>query len=298
MLLFAVPSFVLIKTGAIKESGIKPFSKLLLYVCSPCLSFYSFSRAEYTPELNRMVVIAFIGIMAVSFLFLGATHFLLRKKFADVRWRIFTLSLVSGNVGFFGIPLLEWLFPDYTGILLFAEVMSLSLNLVGWTYGLYIITLDKKFIKPGSILTIPNFWSTLIIYPLFIFGVSLPEAISDVLVQTGRMSTPLCMIILGMRLAQVPIREMITDWRALAASVLKMTVFPLAVLAVSFVLPVDMYVKAALLTLACCPCASIVLNFAEIMGTGQKSAADTLLISTLISVAIMPVMIAAFCPVP
>ena len=296
MILFAVPGFILIKTRALNESAIKPFSKLLLYVCSPCLSFYSFSKAEYSPELNRMVVISFIGMLILSFAFLAATHLLLKKRFSDVRWRIFTVSLVCGNVGFFGIPLLEGLLPDHPDVLLFAEVMTLVLNFVAWTYGLFIITLDKKFIKPLSILAIPNFWAVIIVYPMFLSGVSLPAEISDIIVQIGKMSTPLCMIILGMRLANVPVREMVTDWRALVGSVLKMTAFPLAALAVTLILPVDGYVRAALFILACCPCASTVLNLSEIHGTGQKSAANTLLISTIISIVIMPLMAAAFCP--
>ena len=59
MLAYAVPGFIFIKIKAIKPESISAFAKLLAYVCGPCLAFYSFSRAEYSPQLNKMILIAF-----------------------------------------------------------------------------------------------------------------------------------------------------------------------------------------------------------------------------------------------
>ena len=43
--------------------------------------------------------------------------------------------------------------------------------------------------------------------------------------------------------------------------------------------------------LTCCPVASVVLNFAELLGEGQEDAADMLLLGTILSVVTMPVML-------
>ena len=45
MLIFAVPGFLFIKTKLLDETSIPNFAKLLLYVCQPCLSLYSFNQA-------------------------------------------------------------------------------------------------------------------------------------------------------------------------------------------------------------------------------------------------------------
>ena len=296
MLAYAVPGFIFIKIKAIKPESISAFAKLLAYVCGPCLAFYSFSRAEYSPQLNKMILIAFAAALGITFCVMGAAHLLLRKKYADIRWRIFTVALVCGNVGFFGIPLLEQLLPDYPNAFVFSEVMSLSMNLAAWTYGLYIISLDKKYIRIHKIFTVPHFIALSIAYPMFLLGWSFPAPVTDAIVQMGRMSTPLCMIILGMRLATVPFRELIGDWRALTSALLKMTLYPLIYLGVTALLPLDPYVRAALFALACCPCASMILNLSEIRGMGQKSAANTVLIATLICVLVIPVMITLFFP--
>lgn len=43
--------------------------------------------------------------------------------------------------------------------------------------------------------------------------------------------------------------------------------------------------------LACCPVASVVLNFSELLGEGQEDAADMLLLGTLLSILTMPIML-------
>ena len=55
-------------------------------------------------------------------------------------------------------------------------------------------------------------------------------------------------------------------------------------------LPVDSGLKVVLYIICCCPVASIVLNFSEILGEGQKEAASTVLLSTILSILTLPIM--------
>ena len=120
--------------------------------------------------------------------------------------------------------------------------------------------------------------------------------VSEAIQLLGRMSTPLCMIILGMRLATVEFKTLITDWRSILASGAKMILFPLFALAVMLLLPVEPYVKASIFLLACCPCASMIQSLSELIGQGQKQAANTVLIATLLCVITIPVMSEVFLP--
>ncbi len=296
LLAYAVPGFLFIKTKALKQEAIPAFAKLLLYVCSPCLALYSFSKAEYSPELNGMIWICF---GATLFLLLAVILFfrlVLARKFDDVRWRVFTVATTLGNVGFFGIPLLEYFLPDYPMAAVFSQIFSLTMNLVAWTLGMFIISGDKKYVRPMKILTVPLFLSMLISYPMFLFGWSFPAEILEMIALLGRMSTPLCMIILGMRLATVRLKVLFTDWRAILAAAAKMIVFPLFALVVMWLLPVEPYVRASIFLLACCPCATMIQSLSELIGQGQKQAANTVLIGTLLCVITIPVMSHLFLP--
>ena len=104
------------------------------------------------------------------------------------------------------------------------------------------------------------------------------------------------MIILGMRLATVKVKALVTDWRALLASVTKMIAFPIFTFFIMLLLPIDPYVRASIFLLACCPCASMIQSLSELIGQGQKQAANTVLISTILCVVTIPIMSELFLP--
>ena len=76
----------------------------------------------------------------------------------------------------------------------------------------------------------------------------------------------------------------------------KMVIFPLITLGVMLLLPVEPYVRAAVFLLACCPCASMIQSLSELIGQGQKQAANTVLISTLLCIVTIPILSEIFLP--
>ena len=55
-------------------------------------------------------------------------------------------------------------------------------------------------------------------------------------------------------------------------------------------LPIALPLKQTLYIIAAAPAASVVLNYAELLGEGQKEAASTVLLSTALSVITLPIM--------
>jgi predicted permease len=104
------------------------------------------------------------------------------------------------------------------------------------------------------------------------------------------MSTPLCMIILGIRLAAMDFRTLFTTPLAWLISAGKLLVFPLFCWALTLPFPLDPVFRGSVLILAATPCASILLNLAEIHHNGQELAANCALLSTLLSVLTIPLL--------
>ena len=50
LLLQAAPGFVFVKKKMLGEDSAAAFSKVLLYLCQPCLAVYTFSSAEFSAE--------------------------------------------------------------------------------------------------------------------------------------------------------------------------------------------------------------------------------------------------------
>lgn len=291
LLLYAVPGFLLVKSKLTDATAIPAFAKVLLYVCQPCLTFYSFDKADFSYELLWGLGIFFIISLISQFGLLMLFYYLFRKKSKEnVNFRIMNMALVLGNCGFFGIPVVEKLFPERADAAVYCLVFTLAMNLLCWTMVLYIVTRDKKYIKAKQLLVNPATISFIVGLVLFMLSVKLPGILSEAVSLGGKISTPLCMTILGMRLATADFRTVFLMPLQYLVVVLKQTVIPLIIFGLVSFLPVDEFIKELSFILFCCPVASNVLNFAEIGGKGQKEASGCVLLGTMLSIATMPLM--------
>ena len=328
----AIPGSILVKAKVIKPHAISYFSAVLLYASQPFLSIRSFLQADYTPELAVNLGIVFLFSLLAQGLLFGVLWAILARRFddpADSRrlleegflaphaaikdeglaamasrcakgraCRVFVLAATFGNVGFFGVPVLQMLFPLAPETIAYSAVFIVSMNLMCWTLGSYLLTGGKKYISLKKAILNPQMIALIIALPLFFTGVTsddLPDAVNKVISFLADMTAPLCMIILGMRFAVAPVRELFTDIKVYISVFIKVLVFPLAVYLV--LLPfksMDEMMKISLVILSGMPSASINLNLAELYGADQKTAANNILLSTLLSILTIPLLMLLF----
>lgn len=290
MLLYAVPGFLSVKCRAVKPEAIPAFAFLLMYVCQPCLTVYSLDQADYTGSLF-LQMLGFFGVsFALQALVMLGCFLAFRKKSDDVRYRICTVAGAFGNCAFMGVPILEAVFPDRPEAVLFSVSFLIGMNLLGWTVGSAAITRDRKYISLKKAIVNPATLGLAVALPLFLTGTKLPAELATAVTLLGRMTTPLCMIIMGMRLATVRLRSLFCSPLQYVTVAFKQLIFPLLGLAAVWFLPFDHYVKQTMFILCCTPVASVVLNFAELLGEGQETAANVVLLGTVGSVVTIPVM--------
>lgn len=288
---YAVPGFIMTKTGYIKGEHIASFSKVLMYICSPCLAASTIFRADLGTESLINIGLFALDITIVFLAMMAGYFFIMKKKSTDeVRYRVGNVACCFSNCAFFGVPVIENLFPDRPHLVVYTAVFSLLMNMAGWTVGSALITRDTKYIKPMNIILNPVLFG-------FIFGVlvnlapfELPVRIADMVNLLGKMTTPMCMLILGMRLGTSRIRDVFSSVFGYAVVCVNQFVFPLLAYGVALLLPGDVYMKYTVLILCSCPVASVVLNFSELVGAGQKEAANMVLLGTLSSIITMPIM--------
>ncbi|MDE7336876.1 MAG: AEC family transporter, partial [Clostridia bacterium] len=103
-------------------------------------------------------------------------------------------------------------------------------------------------------------------------------------------TTPLCMLVMGMRLATIKFKSLFTNWMQYFAVVINQLIFPLFVLAILTLLRVDAELKSCMFIMCACPVAAVVQNYAEILGEGQDIAANMVLLGTMTSIATLPLM--------
>lgn len=286
-----LPGFFLTKANVLKEEHIKGFAVFLLYVCSPALSIYSFQQAECNMEnlINIGILLLVTTFMQVLIMGIG---FLINIKTykIDGASRVATVAAAFGNVGFFGVPILQALLPDHPEAMVYSAVMSVMMNLIGWTLGMFMMSGDRKHVSVKNFLINPTTLCLLIALPLFFTNTSFPKPVMNFVEFFSKMSTPTAMTVLGMRLAFVKFRDLM-DYRQVVAIFLKLIALPLITFGIMYALPVDETLKISTYILSCMPPAAITLNFAELSNTSPKTAANIVVVGSLLVAITLPVLL-------
>lgn len=290
MLLYAFPGYVLVKKKMIVREAIPAFAKVLVYVCSPCLTVYTFQKVKFSWEAVKEMGSFFLITLFLQGAMMALFYFIFRKKSADIRYRVCAVGICSSNCSFMGIPLLETLLPGYSAAAMMSTMFFLTMNVLGWTATCAIIAGDIRYMKLKNIILNPAMLALFVALPLFALDIQLPAQLGDMVTLLGRMSTPMAMLIMGMRLATVPWKPLLTDKLQYLTAAVKLFIIPLMVLAFTKLLPFSLEFRQTLYIMCCCPVASGVLNFAELIGQGQDTSANIILLSTAMSVITIPIM--------
>jgi len=291
-LLYIVPGYLLCKTKKGAADHLPTLSAVLVYVCSPCMIVSSFLSLEYSSENLMNMALFFLISFLLQVAFMGLVYFIFRKKMKDAKYRILTIASVMGNVGFFGQPILLALLPGQPEVMCYSAVFLISFNILVFSMGVFCLTGEKKYISLKSAIVNPAILGFFVGFPLFLMNGStfLPKELMDCVGLLGKTTTPLCMIILGIRLASVPFKPLFTRPFIYLICLLKLLLFPLFCYACIYFLPLSEAFKHSILILASVPCATVILGLAEIHHKEMELSANTVLVSTLLCFITLPIM--------
>lgn len=291
-LLYLFPGYLLCKFRKVRAEHLSSVSVILLYVCGPGMFLNALTALDYSPELlKRMGLFLFFSLLGETALML-LVLLLLGKKKKEFGMRMLSIASVMGNVGFFGMPVVRAAFPAAPEAAVYSCVFNTSLNILAWTVGVYTLTGEKRYISLRAAFLNPTILSVAAGLILYLLRAKnwLPGLLQDGFRTVGAMSTPLCMLILGIRLATIDFRKLFTTPLVWLISAGKLLVFPLFCYLLVLPFPFDPVFKGSILILAGTPCASILLNLAEIHHNGQELAANCALLTTLLSVFTIPLL--------
>lgn len=292
MLMYMACGFILVKSKKADPSHAKSLSAFLLYICSPCMIINAFSEMEYSRGSFIEIVKFFFTAIAVMLLFFIILYAVLRKKYEDPKYRIFSIGSVLGNVGFFGLPLVKALFPGNPLAVCYCIAYVVAMNLIVFTVGVFMITQDKKFISLKTVFLNPTTAAVVIALPIYFFGITLPTPIAGAVSLLGNVTTAICMLVLGMRLASVSLKKVFSQPFAYITALSKLVVFPIfAFLCVCFLPFFDDIFKTTLFVLSAAPSAAFILTLAELHGKEQELSANIVLVASVLSIITLPLLL-------
>ena len=294
--LLAAPGYLLAKKKLVKAEDTGILSCLLANLGMPFLIFSSCLSLEFTPELTKSMLV--IGLL--SFLFWLITFLLsplFVPKYPDKKRRdMVQFCMVFANTGFMGIPLAQAMFGGGAPVA-YTVILTITMNLVMFTMGVYLVSGDKKTIRLKKILLTPAFLA-------FILGIALnllhiPARIPEIKTYSNYLSgivTPLSMLILGIKLSQVPLKRLFASPMIYRTSLVRLVIFPILGMAGILLLrgipflAIDRDMLVGFFIGIAMPTASLSSAFADQYGGDDECAALLVLGTTVLCVVSIPVL--------
>ena len=290
----ALPGYILVKAKFIKTGESAVLSKILSYVGMPFLILSSVLNIEFTASFIKIALITAFAFIFLTVLIFFFSRVLTAKESDEKKRGVMRFAMTFANNGFLGIPLAMAVFNN-TVVVSLVVFINIFNNILIYTLGLYLVSNDKKVISFKK-----AFFNPVVI--VFILGiilnlVGINKTVPEVLVFSDYLKnivTPLSMIILGVKLADLPIKELFTSTVSYYLSFIKLIVIPVVAVAFGFAvkyafnLPIDL-LYAFFIAFAM-PTATLGTTFADQYNGDTKTSAICTLGSTCLSVLTIPLL--------
>jgi predicted permease len=291
--------FVANKVGWLPSESNKYLSKIVINIAAPCAVLHSMSSQKFDEGAGLLVasiIAVSFGAFLLSWLCALPVVALLRapKEDRGVYWSF----VIFPNNGFMGFPVVLAVFGAQG--LFYVILANMSAIIMQYTLCIALIKRDAAIRSPGdlgtesmasrlrSLFDVP-LDTALLSLAIFLLRIPVHEGLLDVFSYVGAMMVPLSMIIIGIQLAQSNPREALLNPRLIVISVLRLAVVPFLIFLLLGFVNMDSLVRCVIALSFAMPCAVLPVVFAQEYGANAKVAAEGAFLSTLLSMASLPV---------
>ena len=197
-----------------------------------------------------------------------------------------TSLLTYPNCTFLGLPLCRALFGDMA--VLYNASALIAFNVLFFTVQYSLFTGGKMNLK--NLLT-PSMLSTALLIGMLALGLHFPSPVQTVISGIGSMITPLSLIIIGVMLSESALGDVLRQKRSYVIVALRNLAIPLLGMLALRLLPLDSASRLCVLVYLACPCATLTSIYAIRYDKEPEFCAHTVLLSTLLFAATLPIVI-------
>ena len=200
---------------------------------------------------------------------------------------ILRFAITFSNAGYMGFPLIEALFGAEG--LLYASIFNTFFNILIWTAGIALLDPGAKGANPvRELVKKPALLAVALGLVLYLGRVPVPDLIAQPIGLLGGMNTPLSMLITGIIIATSDLKAVIRRGALWQTILLRMLAVPAAAVLLCLATGTSGMVGAVIILLEACPCAAITSVFAVQYRYDEQLAAGAVVVSTLLSIAALP----------
>ena len=283
--------YVAVGFGAGKARLILPAQrKYLSGLCSNLIlpfTILSASSQEVGGREIGNILIAFAFTFAAYILATGATLLVCRARRATPGMTAAATGLLTySNCTFLGLPLCRALFGDMAVLYNASALIAYNVLFFSIQYSLF----TGGGVKLKNMLN-ASLLSTFGLILMLALKLHFPAPVQTVCAGIGNMITPLSLMIIGVMLSESAIVAILREKKSYLIAVLRNLGIPFASLLLLRLLPLDSESRLCVLVYLACPCATLTSIYAIKCDKEPMFCAHTVLLSTLLFAATLPIII-------
>lgn len=286
------------KANVIGTEGRGILTKLVLNISLPGTILSAVMNASSLPESKELIFIVLVAALSyvVLFAFAFVTPKLLGVKKEQVG--IYRFMMAFGNVGFIGFPVIDAIFGAEA--VFYTSVFNLPFNLLCFSVGAAFVKQSSKDAagqkkekwdakKWRSILVTPCMIASVISVIMAFARLGAPSWLASTASMLGAVTTPVALLIIGMALAEMPVKEMFSNPRIYLFSALRLLALPAVTLLIFSSFVSDPLLLGICTVISAMPVATSGTMLCMQYDSDEKLMAQGTFISTLFAIVTIPI---------
>lgn len=277
------------KKGIVTIEATNTYSNFLLVFVVPALIINAYQRGMIKEQL---VGLGYSFILAIAFHVMAIIVVnLIIKKREDSNYRVERMGAIYSNCGFMAFPVLLAVLGEEGA--LYGTAFIGIFNVFSWTNGVAILTgenninIKKIIFNPGSL-------GFIIGLMLYLTQLPISSVVSQTISYIAAINTPLAMVITGVFLANINIKETLHDFYIYKSVLLRTVFLPLMMIFFIKVIGFENWFDAgknvaiAHIVACSCPAAASTILLVARNGLNSEHGAKLVTMSTLVSIITIP----------
>ena len=273
------------KKGVLTNQSAKTFSWIVVNAANPALIILPTINKQ--TQISGKQVIEALILATVIYVALIILSYVVTKvmRIPKNEKSLYQLMLIFNNIAFMGFPIVEAAYGSEA--LLYAALFTLPFSLLIYTYGIALIAQNKEKFQLKNVMNI-GVTAVLVAIVMLIIQPNVPKVIITAMTGISNLTGPLSMIVIGISLSQMQLKELFCDVRLLMFSAIKLLVIPIiGTMAVVHALDNELLCQVCMIMLGT-PAASMVVMLAQTYDGDFELASRGIALTTLLSVATIP----------
>ena len=292
------------RLGVLGTEVKKALTKVVLFVTLPGTILSAVMNADSLPSVNQIGKILVFAFLSYVIFFGIAKLVTLLFRFKGKQKGAVEFAIIFSNVGFVGYPVTYAVFgPEST---FYTCIYNMPFNVICYSLGVLILTAgikasekseetekDKKaeIIRILKLIATPSMITSVIALVMAMVGYQGPEILGNTVKIIGDITTPAALIIIGIALAEMPVKEMFTNYKAYLIALISVLATPLIVfLILNPFAGGDKLLIGEAVIIAGMPVATAGTMLCVEYGGDEKFMAQMTFISTALSVVTIPLL--------